>query len=371
MFQPQTYLSFGNNQVKYNLRENEMLLIQSMITQEYFNRLVPMSMNPYIKNNSYDSVEPVIHPLYENNVNGEMIKTMVPKKLIQKTIVLEEDKEPTPPQIVIKEQISSPKLTMIKEQTPSPVVIKIVEEEPVLEQEPTQEINNKMNLMNVCKEEVETPIFDKKRNQLFPQNYKEFKYKNNDVACSYDIIIVLLKVFNKMKTIHEIREDLLDAYQPYLEEFQTKIVDVLKMEGKESLCNQVLQGSMTFENMIMNDAYFLSFFDLWILVQKYELPTVFLGTYKLLETNSTSKIMVGFQDVEPDYTKEYFFIVTQPITKKTPMNKPPINRLILTEKNQLFIHIDQLNQENELYKDLVKSMKNPKTIEDFLIQFHR
>jgi hypothetical protein len=37
----------------------------------------------------------------------------------------------------------------------------------------------------------------------------------------------------------------------------------------------------------------------------------------------------------------------------------------------LFIHVDQLNQENELYKDLVKSMKNPKTIEDFLIRFHR
>ena len=383
MFQPQTYLSFGNNQVKYNLRENEMILIQSMITQEYFNRLVPISMNPYIKNNSYDSVEPVIHPLYENNVNAETIKTMVPKKLTQKTIVLEEDKEVTPPpQMIEKEITPSPSPIVIKEPTPtpspSPVVIKepslvqdTLEEEPVLEEETIQEINNSMNLMNVCKEEVETPIFDKKRNQLFPSNYKEFKYKNNDIACSYDIIMVILKVFNKTKTIHEIREDLLDAYQPYLEEFQTKIVDVLKIEGKEALCNQVLQGSITFENMIMNDSYFLSFFDLWILVQKYQLPTVFMGTYKLLETNSISKIMVGFQDIEPDYTKEYFFIVTQPITKKTPVNKPPINRLILTNQNQLFINIDKLNRENELFDSLEKSMKNPKTIEDFLTKFTR
>ena len=366
MFQPQTYLSFGNNQVKYNLRENEMILIQSMITQEYFNHLIPMSTNPFIKNNSYDIVEPVIHPLYENDVNLKTIKTMIPKKITQKKIILEEDKEITP--------------SLIKKLKPSTIEIKEpinidnsvqFQEEIIKEEKSAQVINNIMNLKNVCKDEVEKPIFDKKRNQLFPENYKEFKYKNNNVECTFDCIIVLLNVFNHVKTIYQIREDLLESYQPYLLQFQTKILDILKIEKKEALCNQVLQGTLTFENMIMNDAYFLSLFDLWILVQKYQLPTVFMSTYKLLETNSISKIMVGFQNNEKDNTNQYFFIVIPPITKKTPDNKPPINRLILSDENQLLINIDQLNQENEIYKDLVKSMENPKTIKDFLIQFHR
>ena len=223
-------------------------------------------------------------------------------------------------------------------------------------------------MTNPCKEEVETPIFDKKRNQLFPLNYKEFKYKNNNIACSYDIIVVLLSIYNKEKTVSQIKEDLFESYQSYLPQFQTKIVDVLKMEGKENLCNQVLQGSMTFENMIMNDAYFLSLFDLWILVQKYQIPTVFMGTYKLLETNQTSKIMVGYQRPE---SNEFTFIVTQPITKKTPVNKPPINRLILTNMNQLLIKTDALNKETELYGELQKSIEYPKTIEDFLTKFTR
>ena len=224
-------------------------------------------------------------------------------------------------------------------------------------------------MTNVCKEEVETPIFDKKRNQLFPLNYKEFKYKNSNIVCSYDVIIVLLSIYNKEKTIYQIKEDLFESYQSYLPQFQTKIVDVLKIEGKENLCNQVLQGTMTFENMIMNDAYFLSLFDLWILVQKYQVPTVFMGTYKLLETNQTSKIMIGYQ--KSDKASEFIFIVTQPITKKTPVNKPPINRFILTNMNQLLIHTDVLNKETELYGELQKSIEYPKTIEDFLTKFTR
>ena len=135
------------------------------------------------------------------------------------------------------------------------------------------------------------------------------------------------------------------------------------------LCDQVLQGLMTFENMIMNDGYFLSFLDLWVLIQKYEIPIIFMGTYKLLETNQTSKIMLGYKNLDSPDPKEYIFIVTQTITKKTPINKPPINRFILTETNKLLINIDDLNKETELYQELQKSIENPKSVEDFLTNF--
>ena len=373
MLQPETYLSFGNNKVKYNLRENEIILVQSMLTQEYFNRLIPMDVNPYVKNNTYDEVEPLIHPLYENQVNQDSLKTMIPLKAMkQKTIVLEEDKEVTP----IKSstiQIEEPILELKPESKQKIEPLKEQVEEPVLELKPESikeiEKDDKMNLVNVCKEEIETSIFDKKRNQLFPTNYKEFKYKNNNIACSYDVIIVLLKIFHKERTIYQIKEDLFESYQKYLPSFESKIVDTLKMEGKINLCNQVQQKSLTFENMIMNDAYFLSTMDLWILVQKYQIPVVFMGTYKLLETNLTSKIMVGYQDLESKNSKEYIFIVTQSITKKTPVNKPPVNRLILSNTNQLLINIDLLNKETELYGELIKSIEFPKTIEDFLTKF--
>ena len=35
IFKPNTYLSFG--QVKYNLRENEIIVLENMLTSEFFN----------------------------------------------------------------------------------------------------------------------------------------------------------------------------------------------------------------------------------------------------------------------------------------------------------------------------------------------
>ena len=242
MFQPQTYLSFGNNQVKYNLRDNEMILIESMITQEYFSRLIPMKMNPYVKNNSYDEVKPLIHPLYENEVNMETLPNIAKLGTMRKkTIILEEDKEITPlKKSVLKEKeiIEETQTDEIIEKVKTPIQEeeeeKEEEEQTIFEiKEVEEKIQEKMNMINPCKDEVEKPIFDKKRNQLFPLDYKEFKYKNNNIDCSYDVITILLNIYNKKKTIYEIKEDLFESYQSYLPQFQTKIVDLLKIEKKE------------------------------------------------------------------------------------------------------------------------------------------
>jgi hypothetical protein len=186
-----------------------------------------------------------------------------------------------------------------------------------------------------------------------------------------------MNAFQREKTINEIRQDLWESYQPFLSQpsVQKKILDILKIEGKVLLTDGVLNGTITFETMIMSEDYFLSFFDLWLLVQKYQLPTVFMGTYKLLETNQTSKVLVGYKDPETmqmaisEVVSGSFFIVTQPITKKTPVNKPPIQRLILTNKNQLLIHFNQLNKESDLYNELKASWDQPKTISEFLERF--
>jgi hypothetical protein len=66
MLQPQTYLSFGN--IGYDLRENEIILIQSLLTQDYFETLIPAITNKYIKHNSYDEVQPIITQVYDNTI---------------------------------------------------------------------------------------------------------------------------------------------------------------------------------------------------------------------------------------------------------------------------------------------------------------
>jgi hypothetical protein len=55
-FQPNTFLSF--TEVNYNLNDDEIILFQSLLTQEYFENLIPVPENPYINKNTYDTVMP-------------------------------------------------------------------------------------------------------------------------------------------------------------------------------------------------------------------------------------------------------------------------------------------------------------------------
>jgi hypothetical protein len=68
MFEPQTYLSFGN--IGYNLRDNEIILIQSLLNNEYFDRLVPAVNNKYIKHNNHDQSQPIITQHYDNTITN-------------------------------------------------------------------------------------------------------------------------------------------------------------------------------------------------------------------------------------------------------------------------------------------------------------
>jgi hypothetical protein len=72
VFQPDIYLSFGI--VNYNLHENEIIIIQSLLNQDYFVGLEPVSVNKYAIYNAYDDAEPKKTQLYENNatINEEI-----------------------------------------------------------------------------------------------------------------------------------------------------------------------------------------------------------------------------------------------------------------------------------------------------------
>jgi len=67
IFQPKYFLMF--NKLNYNLAEDEIIILGSLLTQEYFENLVSDVVNPYIKHNSYDTSNPaIIRQVYSNEV---------------------------------------------------------------------------------------------------------------------------------------------------------------------------------------------------------------------------------------------------------------------------------------------------------------
>jgi hypothetical protein len=53
IFEPKSYLSFRS--LDYNIRENEVILMQSLLTQDYFKSMIPLVLNKYVKYKSRDN----------------------------------------------------------------------------------------------------------------------------------------------------------------------------------------------------------------------------------------------------------------------------------------------------------------------------
>ncbi|MDA7464625.1 hypothetical protein N8996_07540 [Candidatus Poseidonia alphae] len=68
------FLSFSN--IRYDLDDDEIILLQSLLTQEYFEDLVPKEENKYISFNSYDNVEPNTSVPYTNDYNEDDPKSI-------------------------------------------------------------------------------------------------------------------------------------------------------------------------------------------------------------------------------------------------------------------------------------------------------
>ena len=69
IFNPKSHLTFGD--LNYNLNDNEIILLSSLLNQDYFKDLIPVINNKYISTNTYDTAEPVKSQTYSLIINEE------------------------------------------------------------------------------------------------------------------------------------------------------------------------------------------------------------------------------------------------------------------------------------------------------------
>ena len=263
IFQPQVYQNFEN--IQFKLNDNEIILIQSMITQEYFASLIPYEMNKYIKNNTIDDAEPREHQYYTNQFSTE----------------------------------------------------KVIEEK-------------------VCfiKKNIQSIIWKK----CFPKSWQEYVY-NNTISCTYQYIIDILYNIRKEKySVLQIKDFLLEDYSQLflLENFQEKIIDILYKQGKKILIKQLREDKINFQYMLFSDNYFLTNLDIWILIQRFKIPTLMFSSIYLLETNYFSKSIVLYDT--PEKSDHYLCIFTQGYK----VEEPNHFKYIVNNEKDIFISKEQL-----------------------------
>ena len=290
MLQPQSYLSFGN--IGYNLRDNEIILIQSLLTQDYFESLIPATMNKYTKYSSYDEIQPVKTQVYDNLI---------------------------------------PSLDYA--------------------------IGRKNEA--VCETEIKDNITSSIWKLCFPDNYKEIVYNKNNV-CTFQFIIDLIerKTGEKL-SISQIKNQLFDEYKKYLGLYTDKIIDILILEGKKTLGDQVHSGTLSFSNFIYTDNYFLTIFDLWLLIVKFQIPTIFISQKTILQTKYEKHEFLAYGNREDDFA----FVI---VPGFRPENIPGY-KIVSSDVDEIFISLEKLN--DECIERIYTAMDTSITIETFLQEF--
>jgi hypothetical protein len=285
MLQPQNYLSFGN--IGYNLKNDEIIMIQSLLKEYFELNLVPSITNQYVKYNSYDEAEPALTQVYENVVFSkepeEVTKTCMPK----------------------------------------------------------------------TGEKITSSLW----RAVFPDTYKENGYGKTRI-CTFTVVIDLIeKNTNQKLTINQVKNVLYDEYRKYLEKYQAQIVDILIIEGKKTLGDQVKAGSISFGSFIYTDNYFCTPFDIWLLVQKYKIPTIFISQRELMQTNYKDFAFIGYGDRDDKFA----FIVVPGLDPE----KIPGYKIVVSDKDETFISLDTIEDGTMLEKAFETRM----TIEEYLAQF--
>lgn len=309
IFQPQTYLSFGV--LGYNLRENEIIVIQSLLTKDYFDGLNPEEINKYVKYNAYDNAEPKISQVYENEIELNKSLNIKAKQL-----------EP----------------------------LEKVEEKPEREEEKIKCVPK------------ESHISSKVWKDSLPTGFKELYYNDeNDINCGFQMLSNIISKFtgSRLKK-NQIKDILNEEYTKYFEKYGPQIIDILISEGKKGQGARVKGKTLSFQDFIYLDDYFITNLDIWILMQKYKIPSIIVSTKPIIITNRSKNYLVLYGKADDDFV----FIYAPGLRAE---NIPKYS-IIVSPDDKIENYLEILKN-NELRREIIESISSNFTLEKMLQSF--
>ena len=241
IFESKTFLSF--NEINFDLNDDEIILLQSLLTQDYFENIEITKLNPYINYNSYYTINPQKTQYYTNEIIDEDKKDNIKKEKKKLTIY---------PNLSVKEAIE--------------------EKEKIY-----------------CKK-IERSIQDKWKD-ILPKDYNEIYYDmDNNNSCSFKILINIINSYNlinpksiyEINSINKLKNILIETYNEIISDDNINIIyDILDNEGKSEMINKIKLGTASLDILILSEEYYMTNFDLWILSNKLELPILLISPTKI------------------------------------------------------------------------------------------
>jgi len=317
IFKPQAYLSFG--QIKYNLRDNEILILQDLLTQDFFENLIPADINKFAKYNTYDTANPIVSQAYKKEYD-------------------------------LNEAIN-----------------------------PNHERD--------CFASGPFKITSEEWSHCFPSTYKEIAYSGKSKLCALYMMIDIIKNVKGIKelSVEEIKDVLIEEYKRLTEDYKNiqkinTIIDILREEGQFD-ANQLQDETMNFEQMILQEGFGAVNFDLWILLVKYEIPSILISSKVIPESNFKKKQFVCYYDNNKEKQEQNFVFIVAPamyIRYKNHELKNPEYKIIVNDnvtiesdnnlQGEIPISLDVLQKGNCL-QNVEKAIVDVYPIEDFINKY--
>ena len=252
IFMMDTKIFLNITNTEYKINSDEMIMLESLLTSEYFKSIEPYEHGKMTKI-TYETANPIISQKYSNEVSIDSQQKMImsdnAKEEIQDAFGIE----------CIRRVI--------------PIIGKTISE----------------------------------WKSFFPKNATEIEL-HSSVKCSYyPIIYIYNHLYNIQMTIEQVKTILSSEYAKYMNNYQNKIFDILRKQGKKQLIDSIIKGRYELESVIASEVYFLTNLDLWILSIHFSLPIILFHQKKL--KNLINHVnWLKLSDPASNVKQEYFFI---------------------------------------------------------------
>ena len=369
MFEPTKYLSFQD--IKYNLNEDEIILLESFITQEYFENMEQADDNPYVFQTNFYTVAPSSAGSHEVQHYDPVYRKEYVDRYLELTGSAPSAAPPAQPVSELAANIAGQALQL-------------------------NEINH---VLDFCRQVSKRKITEKMRAQFFPTaNAFEILLSNESNECSFDVILTILRIVaqNASKcpsghtcvqrkssgftssstaataatteteicrkcretighdqtefacrqcnyfvcqhcrtqhvdelagmTITRLKSILVTEYGKLSDlGLDKKLVMILNGYGMKKYAELIQQGRATLPQIIQSENYFLTNIDIWILALYFKIPIVFISQSLLSENGENMMVVYSNSnsngrrsDLDPDQDNAYFFIHPFTIIQDTP-----------------------------------------------------
>ena len=385
MFEPTKYLSFQDR--KYDLRDDEIILLETFITQEYFENMEPADANPYVFQTNFYTVAP-------SNAGSRGIQSYDPvyrKEYVDRYLELEAGGGEGP-------------------DTKKAAAVAAVSEAVIGTSFQINEVNH---VLDFCRQVSKRKITEKMRQLFFPKSDTfEILFSNESNECSFDVILTILRcvaqtaskcpsghrcIRQKQQafafkgavegeselcekcrttighdqtefgcrqcnyficehcqtqhvdelagmTIPKLKNILVTEYGKLSElGLDKKLTMILNGYGMKKYADIVNEGRATLPQIIQSENYFLTNVDIWILALYFKIPIAFISQSLLSENGKNMMVLYG-----DDLTESYFFVHPFTVTQDVPSRYGLIEVKIPTQgepASLLKIPVDFISQE--------------------------